>query len=80
MNEYEYIAIAGIIIGIIFGFTGYVKGLKEEAEKTGTIKTDINYIRRKLDDLYHEQKEFNQIISEHSDRITRIEEQIKLHF
>ncbi|MDF2674848.1 MAG: hypothetical protein K0R09_3116 [Clostridiales bacterium] len=73
-----WIGVAGTICGIVFGYIGYKKGLQKdnykEGDNNGTLKADIQYIKRRTDDVLLEQRSINTTLSTHSERITRVEE------
>lgn len=75
------IGAAGTICGIIFGYIGYKRGLKQDTYKDGaedgTLKADTQYIKRRVDDVLLEQRNINNTLSSHSERITRVEESSK---
>ena len=86
--ELAYISVLGTIAGILFAYLGYRKGQRDELNRqkneykkegieAGTLKTDIEYIKRRSDDLLLEQKETNKNINVLSERLTRVEESTK---
>ena len=79
--ETIYVGIAGTIAGIIFGYLGYQKGIKDEAtsigKKDGALKTDIEYIKRRTDEVLLEQKDTNRVVGSLSERMVRVEESTK---
>jgi hypothetical protein len=84
MNDVTIFAIigaVGTISAIIFGYLGYNKGLKKdsykEGDNDGTLKADIQYIKRRTDDVLLEQRSINTTLGTHSERITRVEESSK---
>jgi hypothetical protein len=74
------VGIIGAMCSIIFAYIGYQRGkLKDtsSAGKTeGVIMSDIGYIKAGVDDLKREQRDANTVLSNHSERITRVEENI----
>ena len=86
--ELAYISVLGTVAGILFAYLGYRKGQRDELNRqkneykkegieAGTLKTDIEYIKRRSDDLLLEQKETNKNINVLSERLTRVEESTK---
>jgi flagellar motor component MotA len=75
------IAVVGTICGIVFGYIGYISGLKknskEEGKESGTLIADTQYIKRRVDDVLLEQRSINTTLSTHTERITRVEESAK---
>lgn len=78
---FTLIAAAGTLCSIIFGYVGYSKGIKTEnynsGNEKGNIKTDIQYIKRLMEDVLLEQRRINDTLGSHSERITRVEESAK---
>lgn len=78
---FTLIAAAGTLCSIVFGYIGYNKGTKKdsykEGEQTSSLKTDIQYIKRLMEDVLLEQRRINDTLSSHSERITRVEESSK---
>jgi len=81
MEKIEIITFIGIISGvcsILFGYVGYKQGIKknsfEKGKKTGTIETDIDYIKKRIDDVLLEQRETNKSINALTERVARLEE------
>lgn len=86
--ELAYISVLGTIAGILFGYLGYRRGQRDELQRQkneyrekgaveGTLRTDIEYIKRRSDDMLLEQKETNKNINILSERLTRVEESTK---
>lgn len=76
MNE----AIIGLIctvLGALFGFSAYKRYIKGDGEAEGRDRSDIEYIKRRTDDILLEQKNTNMTLSSHAERITRVEESVK---
>lgn len=78
---FTLIAAAGTVCGIVFGGVGYSKGAKKDSYKDGeqdsTLKSDTQYIKRRVDDVLLEQRNINNTLSSHGERITRVEESTK---
>lgn len=50
---------------------------KRKGQDDGELKTDISYIKRRVDDIILEQRETNKTLDLHGERITRVEESTK---
>lgn len=79
--DWGWIGIAGTICGIVFGYLGYKKGLKDEyrnlGTKEGSLHSDISYIKSRTDDVLLEQKDTNRNMNLMNERLTRVEESTK---
>lgn len=79
--DFTWVGIVGTIAGMIFGYIGYQKGLKDENKKIGSIdgmlNTDIQYIKKRTDEVLLEQKDTNRTMTTISERLTRVEESTK---
>ena len=66
---------------VLIAYLAYRRGLKQdtynEAENDATLKSDIQYIKRRSDDMVLEQREMNKTVSALSERMTRCEESTK---
>lgn len=75
------IGVIGTIIGAVLGMAGYLRGAKkdtkQESKEDGALKSDVDYIKRRVDDVLLEQRNTNKTLSEHAERITRTEESLK---
>lgn len=74
------LGVVATVFSLIFGYMGYQKGLKDESKKIGknegTLTTDIQYIKRRTDEVLLEQKDTNKNMSALTERIVRVEENI----
>lgn len=81
MDTLVLLGSAGTICAIVFGYVGYQKGIKKDSysdgSKNASLKTDIEYIKRRTDDVLLEQKDTNKSISALTERVTRVEESSK---
>jgi len=81
MDIAVFVGIAGGVVAIISSFLSYYKGLKTDNYSKGncdaTIKSDIEYIKRRNDDILLEQKDTNKNFNVLSERVTRVEESAK---
>lgn len=75
------IGLIATVCSIAFGYMGYQKGIKDESKKLGNnegiLNTDIQYIKRRTDEVLLEQKDTNRNIGFLTERVTRVEEGIK---
>ena len=80
-NIITLISLVGILSGIIFSYIGYQRGLKKDIDnnaiKKGSIFTDIEYIKKRIDDVLLEQKDTTKVINTLLERIIRVEEMAK---
>lgn len=71
------ISMAGTLCGVVFGYAIFKRNLKKDGEENGTLKTDTEYIKRRIDDVLLEQKDTNKSLNILSERVTRVEESAK---
>jgi hypothetical protein len=75
------IAIGGTISGIILGWAGRTRNIKHDvagdASKDAELRTNMEYIKRGIDDVRVEQKVQGQRFDQLSERVTRVEESTK---
>lgn len=75
------IGVIGTICSMLFAYAGYRKGLKVDAYKEGnddgTLKTDMQYIKRRVDDVLFEQKDLGRCVNNLTERVVRVEESSK---
>ena len=75
------IGLIATVCSILFGYVGYQRGQKDEFRKTGNsegvLNTDIQYIKRRTDEVLLEQKDTNRNIGFLTERVTRVEEGVK---
>lgn len=87
--DIAYLGVLSTILGIFFGYWGYKRGqnselervrstYREEGEGAGTLRADIEYIKKRTDDSFLELKDISKVISQISDRLTRAEESLKV--
>ena len=81
VNLYVLIGAVGTICGIIFGLIGYNRGTQKESGEVGRdngeFRANMEYIKRRVDEVLLEQKDTNKTISTLSERVTRAEESVK---
>lgn len=75
------ISIVASMSGIYLGWSArgreQKKETKEETEVTTSLKLDVEYIKRGVDDIRIEQRAQGQKVDELSERVTRVEESSK---
>lgn len=80
-NLFYLIGAITAICSLGFGYIGYRKGCDEENYKegsnNGSLVTDTQYIKRRIDDVLLEQKDTNKSINALAERVTRVEESAK---
>jgi hypothetical protein len=78
---FTLIGVVGTICSVLFGYIGYQRGLKKEVKSEGyddgANKSDMEYIKRRIDDVLLEQKESNKNMNIVTERLTRVEESDK---
>ena len=78
MNEAAVlIGVLGTLSTIVFSAVAYRTGLKKDSrnagEQTGGIREDIEYIKRRTDDMLLEQRENNRKVGMLTERIAKVE-------
>lgn len=78
---YALIGVTGTVCSICFGYLGYKRGLQkdssENGRETGALKADMEYIKRRVDDVLLEQKDTNKSINTLAERVSKVEESAK---
>ncbi|MHA6484454.1 hypothetical protein ACX1C1_21390 [Paenibacillus sp. strain BS8-2] len=78
---FALIAVAGTLSGLWLGWTGKSRTVKQdtaaEVAQDITIKSDMEYLKRGVDDIRFEQRTQGQRIDAMSERLTRVEESTK---
>lgn len=77
-------AILGIaisVIGLMIAYITYLRNSRKDCEmqakEDGTLNSDIEYIKRRIDDVLLAQKELNNTVSEHAVRLALVEASTK---
>ncbi|MGO4540389.1 hypothetical protein [Paenibacillus sp. 2TAB19] len=72
---------AGILSGIVLGWIGQNRAIKlntrNDAGNSATMKTDVDYIKRGVDEMRLEMKDQGRRFDALSERVTRVEESAK---
>jgi len=75
------IGVVAAISGMILGWSARAKEIRKDAEKDAeiqtTLRTDLEYLKRGVDDIRLEQKVQGQRIDAIAERVTRVEESAK---
>ena len=75
------LSVVAVVSGMLFSYIGYQRGTKDESKKAGrdegVLNTDIQYIKRRTDEVLLEQKDTNRNIGFLTERVTRVEEGVK---
>lgn len=75
------IGVVAAISGVILGWSARAKEIRKDAEKDAelqtTLRTDLEYLKRGVDDIRLEQKAHGQRIDAIAERLTRVEESAK---
>lgn len=75
------IAVLGTVAGIAFGYLGQQRAVKKEVREDTAgnteLRTNLEYIRRGVDDIRIDLKAQENRVGELSERVIRVEEQIK---
>jgi len=74
----------GMIVGIVGIYQAFKSSSHEinreirgDSQGEGAMRTDVEYIKRRIDDVLLEQRDTNKTLSELSERVTRVEESSK---
>jgi hypothetical protein len=75
------LGVVGVISGIFLGWTGRSRSVRQdtvaEAGRDATLRTDVEYIKRGVDDMRVEQRVQGQRFDTLAERVTRVEESSK---
>lgn len=79
--DVDVTAMAGVVCSAVFGYAGYVTGVKkcskDEGTKSGEIQADIGYIKKGVDDIRIDIKTQEKVVNNLAERVTRVEESTK---
>ena len=76
-NVYVLIGAIGTVCSIVFGYVGYRQGIKKESVQTGTLLSDVGYIKSGVDDLKRKQETAEDRHFALAERVTKVEESSK---
>ena len=65
------------ILSCIVAVLGFARSKKKDNEGEGSLKADIKYIQRGVDDIRVDNKETNRKLSTLNDRVIKLEESVK---
>lgn len=65
------------VIGCAIGIWGFFRNKDKDSRDEGSILADIKYIQRGVDNIQLDIKEHNRTLSEHNDRLIKVEESVK---
>lgn len=75
------LSVVGTISGVILGWTGKTRTVRQdttqEVRENTTIKSDVEYIKRGVDDMRLEMRSQGQRFDVLAERVTRVEESSK---
>lgn len=81
MEPTTIVAMIAAVSGIILGWIGRTRSFKQEVAQEASggavLRTDMDYIKRGIDDVRLEQRSHGQRFDIMSERVTRIEESSK---
>lgn len=68
------------VLAVVNFFNGRKKENKQDGAAEATLRSDLQYIKDVLIDVRRETKEINQLLDNHSERLTKVEEKLKNAF
>lgn len=71
------IAILCTVIGLLINLAMFLRTRKNDGAEIGKRAADIDYIKRRTDDILLEQRNANNTLGAHGERISRLEESVK---
>lgn len=71
------IALLCTVCGLIINIALFFRTRKNDGAEIGKRTSDIEYIKRRTDDILLEQRNTNNTLGAHGERITRVEESVK---
>lgn len=77
MNITVIVGVIGAVCAVFSAWLGYRNGVKKDGSAEGSLRSDIGYIKANLDDIKTEQRRFNILHYELSERVGRVEESAK---
>ncbi|MCI7428520.1 MAG: hypothetical protein MSS83_05385 [Methanobrevibacter sp.] len=76
------IAVVGLLVSVL-SIISFVSSNKQQSKKDGTMGgemiNDIRYIKNTQQDIIVSQKEISNKLDNNNERVTRLEEQVKVH-
>lgn len=77
MDVKAWIALAGLGLSIVAFFIGQMSSKHAQGEKTGTLASDIGYIKAGIDDLKSELRSIKSELADVKTRLAKAEESVK---
>ena len=77
MNYTIIIGVVGVCLTALGTWIGYKRGLQNDSNAEGSLRSDVGYIKSSVDDLKIEQKNFNNLHYTLAERVGRVEESAK---
>ena len=81
MTWIEVLGVASTVCAIFFGYMAFIRNRKkddaEEGKSSGTMLSDIGYIKAGVDEIKSEQKEQRNANIKFAERLTAVEESTK---
>ena len=72
------------IVSVLLAWSTYNSNRKKDTRNAGaaeaTLQADLKYIKELLQDVRSDMKELTKSIDQHSERITKCEEKVKIRF
>ena len=63
--------------GLLINIASFLRTKRRDGAENGKREADIDYIKRRTDDILLEQRSTNSTLGSHAERITRVEESLK---
>lgn len=71
------IALLCTVAGLLINLALFLRTRKNDGAEIGKRASDIDYIKRRTDDILLEQRNANNTLGAHGERISRLEESVK---
>jgi hypothetical protein len=71
------VSAAAAISGIVLGWLGRARAVRQDGAEDGELRANVNYIARGVDDLRYEMRVQGKRFDELTERVTRVEESAK---
>jgi len=67
-------SVFGVVIAVGTFFFGRVTAAQKSGESAGEFRSDIQYVKRLLEDMLLEQRNTNKTVADHGERLAKVEE------